>query len=456
MATYEEWYNSLPASTKAYAAAPGSQLLNTINQQTANSDAVFARARINDPFNYALGAGATPAAGGTAKSGGAAPAPAINPQPAPAPVAQPAPAGDIWGGVDPFDYALGARGPGGAVGGGNTDLMLRIPPGMTVEEWQRTQGNPFGGGGNPGAGSTPNPYMPPTTFQNKTPWGGAAAAGNENRGYNTYGLDPRLDSAMQFALQQALARYSDPNGRTFYSGPTVAGLTPDELAAQNLLRGLSGTAGSMGTGAQSYLETLLSNATNPQNDATLNAAIAATLKDTVQQAKDPGGIYSQIRQDALSNGALGGTRQGVAEGVASGRLADTLARTSAEMRLAGRGQNLNAAGQGLTQIPNISSALTLPASLLAGVGGQNRAQEQAYMDDLLRRWGYNTSMEDTRLQNLLNMVNGTNLGGYNAAQSWLSDAALNRGGGTSTAQNIAGGAAAAGGIWTLLRDMGIL
>lgn len=279
-------------------------------------------------------------------------------------------------------------------------------------------------------------------------------SGNENRGVSLTGVDPRLDALFTGALGEAVNRYRDPNGRTFYEGPTVAGLTPDEIAAQDNLRWTAGQMGGTAMNGYNYLNTLLGRATNPQDDPTLNAAISSTMTSMDQQATDPGGVFSTIRGNSLANGSYGGTRQGVMEGVAAGRLAQAKANTEAQMRLAGRTENINAAQNGINSMGQITSMATTPATLLGAVGGQNRDMSQRVMDDNLRRWGYNSTIGDTRLDQLFNRINSAGLGGYTAQSSFLSPDAL-RTGQTSTAQNVMGGLAGAGALISLLRNAGI-
>lgn len=323
----------------------------------------------------------------------------------------------------------------------------------------------------PASGVTPNPAARPAGFGPTTPpppgatpppgagdpWAGWPGQSNtENRSYGRTGLDPRLDALFNQALQSAMSRFSDPNGQQFYSGPTVAGLTPDEIAAQNQMRTTAGNAQPFASSGMDYFNTMLGRATNPQDDPTLNAAIDATKQGITQSATDPGGVFATIRGNAIANGNYGGSRQGIAEGVAQGRLNDTLARTEADMRMTGRSQDLNAAQGVLNAAPNIQSNAMFPSSILSGVGAQNRGVDQANMDAALRAWAYNSYEPDRRLQNLFGLLGSAPLGTTGQTSTTVgSDLVPGANGGTSTAQNLVGGAAAAGGIWNILRGLGI-
>lgn len=307
------------------------------------------------------------------------------------------------------------------------------------------------GPGNPGAGSVNTTPGQPQSWQDLVAsLFGGNQAGNENRQIGRTGLDPRLDALYNTFLGEAVNRYNDPNGQQFYEGSTVAGLTPDELAAQQYLRNLSGGMGDFAGAGMDYYRSTLANAQNGGQSPQLQGAIDAMAGDVTQQANDPGGIFSQIRQNSLAHGSFGGTRQGVAEGLAQGRIAEQIARRSAEMRL-GAQQQATAAAQGaLGAIPNITSAATTPASLLSAVGGQNRQLDQQRMDDNLRRWAYNTFEPDRRLQNIFQLMGSAPLGGYQTGQSWTGEDFMQGGNdGTSSGQNAAAIIGAILGGWNL-------
>lgn len=311
-----------------------------------------------------------------------------------------------------------------------------------------------GGNGAPAA-NTAGSFPSLGSWAAFNPWGGSSAAGNENRNLSYQGLDPRLDQLLTFGLGQAMGNYFNPAGQTYYGGPTVAGLTPEEQQAQQMLLGVAGNTSGIAGGATGFLDQLLQNGMNPGTNPQVEDAISATLRDVTRQATDPGGIFSQIRNNSLGNNAYGGTRQGVLESLGLGRVADSLGRTSADMRLAARGQDISNALGGVGQQGNVTSLATLPATLYGGVGAQNRGMNQAFMNDALTRWLYDTNQPNTRLQSLFNFINAAPLGGWGGGSQWLSDAALNSGG-TSTAQNVAGGLAGAGSIISALYNAGLI
>lgn len=360
-------------------------------------------------------------------------------------------------------------------------LILTLPPGTQPKPTTGAGGVPAPAGAVPGnpftpAGPTTPPPGPPrptvTPNTPTTPYGGEQPPpaqtwqqlfeslfggdqeDNESRMFSRNGLDPRLDALFQYGLGQALQRFMDPNGQNFFDGQSqVADLTPDELRAQAMLRALAtGGMSDLSGNAANYASTILGR--EPGNNPDLDKLIDATLRDVTRQTTDPGGVFSQIRNATLQNGSFGGTRQGVMEGVAAGRLADSLAKTSSEMRLAGREQDLRSAQSILQTLPTITNTMALPAGLMSAVGGQNRAQQQAVIDSLIRAWSYNNFEPDRRLENFFRLVGSAPLGQWGAGSSWLSpdqSAALRAGmpGDTSSWQNILGLIAGGAGLWNI-------
>lgn len=358
------------------------------------------------------------------------------PPPGSPPPGGPPPAGPPPGGPPSLTYPI-ANVSGNPAARGNGPNIPGYIPGMI-----------------PGSDSNfpynPNPPSPPGT------WGdlynslfSGSLNPNEQRSFNRNGLDPRLDSVFSYAMQEAMSRYADPEGMQFYQGPTVAGFTPAEQQAQQMLLG---QAGSLQTGGGlDYVNTMLQRARDPNTDTTVQPMIDAMSKDAMQQFTDPNGPLANLRNESINNGAYGGTRQGVMEGVLQGRLADAIAKNSADIRLQSRNQNLSAASQALTQMNPAITAATAPATIMGSVGTQQRDMNQANMNDALKRWFYNTTMPDTRLSNLYSMLGATPLGGYQGNQGFYGSDLIQRVGSPTTAQNVAGGLAGAAALWALLR-----
>jgi hypothetical protein len=328
---------------------------------------------------------------------------------------------------------------------GGYDMQGHYSPGMPAGAQS------FGAPGDQPGASQPFPGYSPAGY----PPGSGPPSGNPGNNQNTNttqtGIDPRLAGIYNYATQQALARFSDPNGMQFYGGPTVAQFNPDDLAAQQALRQAAGAQAGTAQGGNQFLTAMLQRAVNPGADPTLNNAIDSTNAATMKAAFDPNGIFAQLRGGATEAGAVGGSRQGAMEGVAAGRLADTIANNTAQMQLQGRRDNVNAALGASGNIPNYENMAMAPASMLGAVGSQERAMTQGNYDDQLRRWAYNTYEPDRRLQNLFSLLGATPQQGWSSSTNTVGNDLLpGANGGTSGTQNWLGALGGAGALWSLL------
>jgi hypothetical protein len=299
--------------------------------------------------------------------------------------------------------------PTGAGGGGFT----RNPDGsVTINLGQGNGDNPLGRGGT-GNGGTGDPNNPALPFN------------FNNNGFGSWGqflLDPQLQGGFSDALKAAISRFSDPNGQTYYSGQTVAGLTPDELQAANLVRtsAATGAGGVIPAAGQTFQN--LTGLANGGTDPALEQAISAMKTNAYQDFNGPDGPMATIRSSAMGDGAYGGSRQAIAEGVAGGRLGAALANTEGQMRLQDQTQNRDRAAAVLGQTGNLVNSSMAPATMLSAAGSQARGVDQANLDSNLQAWQYNTTQPDVRLQNLFGALGASlPLGGVKVNQQVMPD-----------------------------------
>lgn len=173
---------------------------------------------------------------------------------------------------------------------------------------------------------------------------------------------------------------------------------------------------------------LLGPALFTESNPALQGAINAAIRPVTQQFGET--VLPGIRDEFVSAGGLGGSRQGIAEGIASRALLDQIGSISSDLAnqnylaglnaLAGAtasgqalqgqqiGANLGAAGgavgqgfgalsnligggleqgaRALFNAPSLASAFTLPAQVLGGVGSQQQALEQAQLSEQANRF----------------------------------------------------------------------
>lgn len=142
---------------------------------------------------------------------------------------------------------------------------------------------------------------------------------------------------------------------------------------------------------------------NPYLQGTINAAV----RPITESYTDPGGVMSQIRTSAISNGGQGqSTRQGIAEGVAAGRYASAVG--DATSRVASdaydKGQDTFSRIYGLA--PQVANLYSQPASLYGGIGAQNEYLRQAQEDYSANARNWDLNSQWVPLQNWANIVYG--------------------------------------------------
>lgn len=204
---------------------------------------------------------------------------------------------------------------------------------------------------------------------------------------------------------QAQARQAS-GGAQYYPGSTIQQVDPRttqglDYATQLAQTQLPGQATQL-QGAQ----TNLLNAANINNNPNLQAAITAATEPTIRQFTDAGGVLSQIRNQAVSDGSYGGTRQGVAEGIATDRLQQNVLNIGAQMSQAAYGQGLEAQARGIALSPNVSQATLQPATTLDAVGQESRSLQQQFIDDAIQRWNYQQQAPDANLARYQSLING--------------------------------------------------
>lgn len=207
-------------------------------------------------------------------------------------------------------------------------------------------------------------------------------------------------------FKQAQQRQQAP-GPNYFPSSTVAGFTPDTMAAQGLARTASGAqAGIAGLGTQG-LQYQIGQAIDPASNPFFARAVEGAIRPVVQQFTDPGGPLAQIRSGFGAAGQFGSSRQGIAEGVATGRLGQALLDTTAQMGSQAFGQGLEAQARGLALLPQIQSAQAAPATTLDAVGQQNQAMSQAVINDAIARWNWEQQLPDAKLAQYQNLVQGS-------------------------------------------------
>jgi hypothetical protein len=204
----------------------------------------------------------------------------------------------------------------------------------------------------------------------------------------------------------ARAQRAANNPPQFFPGETVAPLTADTQAAQQSLREYAtgpGTqlANAATTSAQFNLGPGRDVATNPY----LQSAITGAIRPVYEQLTEVG--LPAIRRGADAAGQVGGSRQAIAEGLAVGRATRSAGDIAAQMASRGFETGTENALKTLALTPSVLGAGAVPAQQLDVIGAQNRALEQARIDEGVARHNFAQNLPWLQVQNLSEALRGS-------------------------------------------------
>lgn len=200
----------------------------------------------------------------------------------------------------------------------------------------------------------------------------------------------------------------NPGGPQFFPGQTVADLGPDIQGAVNYARNFAGSGAQAvsGQAQQTYLDLL--RAPDVVNSQIFSDAANAAIRPVVRQFNET--VLPNIRNNAVSAGQYGGSRQAIAEGIASDRLQQNTLDTTSRMALEALLSGQRTATQAVALYPQAQGAMLAPTNVLEGVGQLNRAYQQALIDEQMARWSQQQMGPYQALQQYQNFITG-NFGG---------------------------------------------
>ena len=185
---------------------------------------------------------------------------------------------------------------------------------------------------------------------------------------------------------------------TFYSGPTQAYFSPDQLTAQQGMRdfAVKGAPEIMNPSIGAYQQAL-----SPE---TLDVANNPYVNNMAQAAADRamGGVYdnlADIRGGAIMSGGYGGGRQGIAEGTAIAGAADSANQAAAQIYGNAYSQGLRNQLGTLGQTGALMGAGFQPYANLSLSGEQQQLREQALINDAQAAHNFNMNLPYQKFKN---------------------------------------------------------
>lgn len=197
----------------------------------------------------------------------------------------------------------------------------------------------------------------------------------------------------------------DSSDLSYYPNSTVAPVNPLQTQAQNMALQTAMTQqapfASNTAGANNFL---LGPVLDPRSNPSLQM-YGNYLTDTMTRAFNED-VLPQIRSGAVAAGQGGSTRQAIAEGIATDRFQQNLGGTLASLYNSAYGQGLDALTRGTALAPQTMGLMQMAPATVSAVGAEQRAFDQAALDDMVARWNFNQSAPWQELSQYAQLVTG--------------------------------------------------
>lgn len=189
----------------------------------------------------------------------------------------------------------------------------------------------------------------------------------------------------------------------YFPGSTVAPLTPRETAAGSQIEGVAGDLGAQFAGTiNPALNFALTDALNVGSNPFLAQAAEGAVRPIFQNLTES--VLPNIRQESIAAGSAGSTRAGLAEAQAVERTSRAALDATNQLYSNAYGQGLSTLLSGLNLVPQLQQAQLAGPQALAGVGAQERAVEQARLNEEVQRYLFNQAAPYQALQEFGNIV----------------------------------------------------
>lgn len=221
-------------------------------------------------------------------------------------------------------------------------------------------------------------------------------------------LSPEQQKLMSLAMPGIEQYASKPLEQ--YSGSAIAGFNPNEVAAQNAyLDQAAPTGGALATQAAGTQSKLLDPGfmLDVGNNQYLQGAMSANADILTQSLLEQ--ALPQVSQGATQAGGMysgGSSREGIAQGQAIGRTADAISRSNAGMLMDAYSKGLSGMQTAVSANPGVQAQQLFAPDVMASVGGQQRAMDQAMLDEQVNKFYTAQQLPYLQSKDILSLVQG--------------------------------------------------
>lgn len=251
--------------------------------------------------------------------------------------------------------------------------------------------------------------------------------------------------AVKDMMSEAQRLYAT-GGPQLFPGTRIARFNPLETEGQaqtvaTAQGPLQGLADSVGGAANFNLGAGRDVASNPYFQGAMSGAIRPITEQLLEQT------LPYIRNQALTGGNFGGSRQAIAEGLATKGAINAAQDTTAKMSSEEYNNAQNRALQTMQMSPTIAQGMLAPGQVLSGVGETQRGMSQAELSEQAGDYEYMQNLPYKNLAEFANYVRSP----YGSSATSQVDAPQ-----ASSAQQIAGLALTFPALYKWLKDSGMI
>jgi hypothetical protein len=221
---------------------------------------------------------------------------------------------------------------------------------------------------------------------------------------NTVKLGPEQQKLFDLAFPYAEGWAKQPT--QLFPGTGIAGFTGPEALGQASALNVAGSTQLPGQAAAAQSKLLDPNFMLNPNQYVQAAADATTGQVTKNLMEN---ILPGIRSGATSAGGMysgGSSRQGIAEGLAIDRTNAGLSDALSRMYLSNYTAGLGAMGEAVARNPSVLNQQLFPANIYGAVGGQQRAMQQAQLDEQIKNFYAQQDLGLSKSQQLISLLSG--------------------------------------------------
>ncbi len=192
----------------------------------------------------------------------------------------------------------------------------------------------------------------------------------------------------------------------YYAGNMTAAFTPYETAAQTSLAN-SATSGALKNSADQAAQAYkyaTTDAIDVGNNKYVQDAIKASTQNVTEQLLKS--TLPALRASSIGTGNLGSSRSSLSEAAAVDAAAEDALNASAGISNNAYQSGLAALTDALKNTGTTQTAIQAPATTLSNVGAQQRAYNQALLNEDVAKWQYNTNLAANKLADYAGVVSG--------------------------------------------------